>query len=417
MRFTGKSNLNDFLKTEDQEKKSSTPKVYKLAIVTFHPVQYYAPLFQLLAQHPQIDLTVYYGSDSSLVGAFDAGFGKAITWDRPLLTGYNSVILTHYSENHSTLKRLRSFATIISELQKTHYDAVFLDSYTTPLSLFSYLGAWLSKTPIMLRNDSELFLARKWYLKFVKHVFLGLLFQGVSAFLIVGTANRDFYESFHIKPSKIFYAPHSVDNNFFSDQADSLKQSRLDLKQELGFAPGVPVIIFSGKFIERKRPLDLLQAYNSLILKGLEIGLIFIGAGALLAEMEAFIEKNKLKQVRISGFKNQSELAASYICGDIFVLPARYDTWGLVINEGMLFGMPVITTNMVASGLDLVKPGETGFIYKVGDIGQLTQYLQDLIENREKRIKMGESARQLVSTFNYDVCVDGILEALKKVVS
>ncbi len=188
------------------------------------------------------------------------------------------------------------------------------------------------------------------------------------------------------------------------------------LKQQLGLPVDDPLIIFSAKLIERKRPLDLLQAYKSLIERGLQASLLFTGEGELRYELETFIREHALGQVKITGFKNQTELPSLYASGDIFVLPSRFDTWGLVVNEAMLFGLPTIVTDMVGAAQDLVVPGVTGFVYPAGDVARLTQLLEELLIDPAKRVKMGEAARQRIEMWNYGACIEGVVQALKMVV-
>jgi glycosyltransferase involved in cell wall biosynthesis len=404
--------------TKDKAKKHpvvTKPEIYRLAVVASHPVQYQAPLFQLLARNPALDLTVYYGNDSSLAGEVDPGFGVPVRWDRPLLAGYRSEFLSYSAERVGKLKKFTRPAHIIKELKKDRYDAVLINDYSSSESLFAYIGAWLSRTPVLLKTESELFKPRRWQVKLFKKLILSWLIKGTAAFLTIGKANRAFYTSFGVKPEKMFDTPYSVDNDFFTGLAASLDAERGALKQQLGFAPDRPLIIFSAKLIERKRPMDLLEAYKSLTGQGLEAGLLFIGEGGLRPEMEAFIARHGLDRVKITGFKNQMELPALYASGDIFVLPSRFDTWGLVVNEAMLFGMPVIVTDMVGAGQDLVEPDVTGHVYPVGDIASLAGLLEGLIKDPEKRARMGRAAQEHITRWNYKTCEQGILQALQAV--
>lgn len=388
---------------------------YRLAAVTSHPVQYQAPLFQKLARHPQIDLTVYYGSDFSIQGEVDPGFGVPVKWDRPLLDGYRSIFLTHGGRVRSRLAQLVVYARIIPELWRQRYDAVFIHSYATPLSLLAYIGAWLSRTPVLLHTESELLRPRGRRLEFAKQFILRLLFRRTAAFLTIGTANREFYVHYGVSPARMFHTPYSVDNDFFSAEFERLRPRRAELKRALGFPEDLPVIVFSGKLMELKRVVDLMWAYQRLTMQGKQAGLLIIGDGERRDELRSLIRQQKLSYARFVGFKNQTELPQFYICGDVLVLPSRSETWGLVVNEAMLFSMPVVTTDMVGAGKDLVVPGVTGYIYPAGDVSRLTELLADLLCDSLKRARMGEAARQRVAQYSYAVCVEGIVQAVQRV--
>jgi glycosyltransferase involved in cell wall biosynthesis len=386
---------------------------HRLCAVTSHPVQYQAPLFRKLAQHPQIDLTVYYGADSSLRGAVDPGFGLPIQWDRPLLDGYRYKFLSNGAG--TPLSGFWTKAAIIPELWRKRYEAVFIHSYATLLSLMAYLGAWLSQTPVLLHTESELIRLRHPLIRVLKRAFLGLLFRGTAAFQAIGGPNRAFYLHYGVPESRIYHAPYSVDNEFFIAEGAKWMAQREQLKVTMGLAPKVPVILFSGKLIQRKRPMDLLRAYGALIEEGLAAGLLFIGEGELRPILEKYASDHGLSQVKIAGFQNQTQLPRYYAMGDVFVLPSEFDPWGLVVNEAMLFSIPVIVSDRVGAGSDLVQNDETGYTYPVGDVIRLRALLKQLLLNKDLRQRMGQAAHERIKYWNYDQCVAEIVRAVAEV--
>lgn len=375
---------------------------YRLAVITSHPVQYQAPLFKILAAHPEIELKVYYGSDHSIRGSLDPGFGINVRWDRPLLDGYDSKFL------HSTSE-------IISVLRNEDFDAVFLHSYANLLSLGTYLGAMLTGTPILLHTESENLRRRNWLFQWVKKLALSILFRNTAAFLCIGQCNYRFYKEYRIPEQSIFSTPYCVDNDFFLSQAAEWSIQKAQILNELSLPSSQPTVLFSGKLISRKRPFDLLEAYEGLSRDKTPFNLIFIGDGILRTSLEERIQERRLKYVRLVGFKNQLEISKYYAAGDVFVLPSQFDTWGLVVNEAMLFGMPIITTDQVGSGYDLVEENQTGFVYPVGNVSSLVEKLNILVQDPQKSKWLGENARHKVLEYNYRQCVDGILKALQYV--
>jgi len=383
-------------------------------VVTSHPVQYQAPLFQKLARHPQIDLTVYYESDFSLQGERDPGFGVPVKWDRPLLEGYRSKFLKNGIGMSSGGRSLGSLA-IIPEFWHEQYDAVFIHSYATLLSLMAYVGAWLSQTPVLLHTESELIRLRGPLTQAIKRLFLGVLFRGTAGFQAIGLPNRAFYRYYGVPESRIYHTPYSVDNEFFTSEGAKWIAQREQLKVGLGFAPNVPIILFSGKLIPRKRPMDLLRAYAGVVEEGVAAGLLFIGEGELRPVLEQFAREQGLTQVKIAGFQNQTQLPRYYAVGDVFVLPSEFDPWGLVVNEAMLFSIPVIVSDRVGAGPDLVQDNETGYTYPVGDVMRLRALLKQLVLNTDLRQRMGEAAQERIMHWNYDTCVTEIVRAVAEV--
>ena len=276
----------------------------------------------------------------------------------------------------------------------------------------AYLGAWLSRTPVLLRTESHLMRSRPATTEFAKSVILRALFRFTAAFLAIGEANTRFYEYYGLPPEKMFWTPYCVDNEYLISEQQRLARDREAIRQEIGISPGRSVIIYSGKLIERKRVEDLLQAVKLLSPKSQVAELLILGDGPRRALLIGLADSLDLR-VRFVGFQNQSQLARYYVCGDVFVLPSSYETWGLVVNEAMAFGMPIVTTSVVGAGVDLVTPGITGYTYEPGDCAALAACLDPLLKDAEARRRMGEAALRRVGPYNLDECVKGVLAALQ----
>ena len=365
-----------------------------------------------MAAHDGIDLTVFYGHDGSVSGELDREFGLRVKWDRPLLEGYRSVLLERRSNGLNGLQRLAADARIIAHLWRRRFDAVFIHSYATRLSLFAYLGALASRTPVLLRTESERLRPRHRWIEMLKKLLLRPLFARTAGFLVIGKANRQFFEAYGVDPSRQFLTPYSVDNAYFSHQRQLVRSSRRELRQNHGWTDDVVVVGFSGKLISRKGVPDLIDAVAALQDEGVPAGLFIVGDGPSRAELEARVRARNMKWTIFAGFKNQSELAACYICLDIFVLPSRFDPWGLVMNEAMVFGLPVLATNMVGASMNLTEHGKNGYVFDVGNVDGLAQHLRHLARSAETRRQFGSHSETIVQRYSYDVCVGGILGAL-----
>ena len=383
---------------------------YRLAAVTSHPVQYQAPLFQRLAAYPSVDLTVFYGDDRSVAGEIDDGFGIPVQWDRPLLEGYRSIFLTRNASASGVMKRLIADARIIQRLRRERFDAVFIHSYATRLALFAYLGALASGTPVLLRTESERLRPRRQWTEALKELVLRPLLALTSAVLVIGSANRRFYEHYGVPRTRRFFTPYSVDNDYFLAQADAVSASRRERRHAHGWTDDVIVVGFSGKLIPLKRVEDLIDAVAILQREGFRTGLLIVGDGP---SRDALEERARgLRWTTFAGFQNQSELAAWYGCMDVFVLPSRSETWGLVLNEAMLFRLPVIASSMVGAGDDLIGQGKNGYTFDVGDVRGLADHLRRLVESPQLRDDFGRRSHAIVQRYSHDACVRGILECL-----
>ena len=131
--------------------------------------------------------------------------------------------------------------------------------------------------------------------------------------------------------------------------------------------------------------------------------------------MERFVAQHSLPHVFFLGFKNQQDLPACYAMSDLLVLPSSVEPWGLVVNEAMCFGLPVIASDRVGAAADLVNPGVNGFTFRVGDIESLAGLLRSLLVDGETRKKMGSQSYSLISRWGIPEDIEGVLESLKRV--
>jgi glycosyltransferase involved in cell wall biosynthesis len=389
---------------------------YRLLVLSSHPIQYQAPMHRALAAHPAIDLTVLFCSDWGVRPYRDQGFGRDVQWDIPLLGGYDSIFL----RNRSWRRGLDSFwgalnPDVVRWIIRQRYDAVLVYGWARATNLLAITAALASNTALLLRGETNLLNFLPPVKKHLKAAVLKPLFAATSGFLTIGRHNSEFYRAFGVPAHKIHLTPYSVDNDYWFAQADQFSSRKAELKGNLGFEPETPVILFSGKLISSKRPLDVLRAVEQVSRK-LRCGLVFLGDGHLRGQLEAYACDRMLTKVKFVGFKNQTEIAPYFAMSDVFVLPSGFEPWGLVVNEALCFGLPVIASDKVGATGDLVQPGLNGFIYPAGDVTALTARLEELLLNPALRQSAGQASRKLIQKWGIPQVVEGMLECLQRVV-
>ncbi len=386
---------------------------YKLAILTSHPVQYQTPFFKKLAQHSQIDLMVYFCSRHGVEKKVDSGFGVAFKWDIPLLEGYQYKFLKNYFPFITGNRLWLSVnPAIIKELRKGKYDAILIHGYVAISNWLAFIGARLSRTPIIFRGETVLWHSQHKLGRAIKGLFLKFLFRRIDAFLPIGRRSREFYLTYGVSENRMFLTPYSVDNEYFIEQRKKWQGRRGEIKKELNISENIPLILYASKITQRKRPMDILKAFEKLEQKAV---LVFVGDGELRPILERYVKKNNIKNVFFIGFKNQTELPKYYSIADIFVLPSSYEPWGLAINEAMCYALPIITTDAVAAAIDLVHHKENGYIYPVGDIDKLTDCLSKLLKEFGLGKKMGKRSLEMIAKWSYKEDVKGVLAVLEYV--
>ena len=211
-----------------------------------------------------------------------------------------------------------------------------------------------------------------------------------------------------VKESRLIFAPYAVDNQRFQ----RLKTDGSSTRQKWNIDDKQIIILYSGKLIEKKKPLDLLKAFHQL--NDANTVLFYMGDGPLRNELESYIAQYQVKNVIISGFINQSEIGTIYSMADLFVMCSGVgETWGLSVNEAMNFSLPVIVSSTCGSSFDIVENGVNGYVFREGDIDALTDSLQSIVKDAMLRERMGVASKEKINQFSHQVTSQNIKALLK----
>lgn len=405
--------------TSDQ----GSPSRVRLAYLVSHPIQYQAPLLRRIALEPDIELTVLFGSDFSVRGYKDRGFGVDVMWDTPLLEGYSSEFLRPWRDTGGVSPTTPISRGIYRRMQHSDgspaFDALWVHGYASVNALQGVLAANALGIPVLLRAESWLAdRARSPWTLAAKPLFFRLLGSGIAAVLPIGTVNSDYWTHYFGSRVPQFLMPYAVDNDYFARLAEAAAPQERELRTELGLAPDRPVILFASKLQTRKHADHLLEAYRSFIASRSPLDrpyLVIVGDGEQRATLEARTRELGLDEVRFAGFRNQSELPRFFHLADVFVLPSRHEPWGLIVNEAMAAGCPVIVSTDVGSHADLVTDGIEGCVFPVGNIAALTDALHRVFASPDTAARMGRNARERLRTWTFEEDVQGLLGALAEV--
>ncbi len=246
--------------------------------------------------------------------------------------------------------------------------------------------------------------------RLARNLWLRWFYRRIDRFCYVGAEARDHLLRRGVAQEKMFYSPYSVDTELFANQLKRF--DRTEARRELGIAPQQTVLLSSGKLIPRKNVGLVLDALEQLAEPG-RVTWILLGDGE---KREAILGRGRAllgDRLIAPGFVNQSRIGYYYRAADLLVLPSHHETWGLVVNEAMQFGLPAVTSDGVGCHRDLVLPGETGAVFSDGDARALAESLRGLLRDPRARRTMGRRAREHVAGFTTERSVAGILEALE----
>ena len=370
-----------------------------LAIITTHPIQYYAPLFRLLTQRGKVNIKVFYTWGEEAKGKiFDPGFGAMRSWDIPLLEGYSYEFVKNVSKSPGS-SHFGGIVNpdIIERIKVFNADAllVFGWAFNSHLKVVRHFKGII---PVYFRGDSTLLDEAPGFSlkKCARRLFLKWVYRNIDKAFYVGTNNKAYYKVHGLKEKQLVYAPHAIDNDRFDDKDGKYNEAAIQWKKELNISGNAMVVLFAGKLEGKKNPLFLIEAAKLLR----QFHFIIIGNGILEDEIKQ--QAINLKNVTVMPFQNQSMMPIVYRLADIFVLPSHGpgETWGLALNEAMACEKIVVASNKCGGAIDLISEGKNGFI--ISPNSKAFIYALEKISQDEMLIASGgKMSKEIISQFSF----------------
>lgn len=380
---------------------------YRVTIIAPTCFYYQVPLFRALAADPCIDLTVCFCSDEGNSGKdVKAAYGSDEKWgvEDQLLDGYSFKFLRNYSPNGSYLKSLVGLANfgIWAELNRERPDVVIVMSWMNPTWWLTFLACLRFDIPVLFMTDANVdaeHLKSPWK-SWLKRAILGkFLFRITSGFLCAGTANRQLYASYGVPDNKLVPFAYSWGYRQLIEESNQLKSSKTDLRKKYGLPQDKVLMLYCGRLSPEKGSIELLDAYE--MVENPNKALVIVGDGQLRSRMEQTVKARGLKFVYFMGFQSRNDVGNFYALADFLVLPSHRETWGIVVNEALCFSLPVVVSDQVGAGVDLVIAEQTGYIFPAGNVSGLADSISRLVDLPDaERIKMGENSRKLIAQWS-----------------
>lgn len=341
----------------------------KLGIIVSHPIQYYAPLFRYLAIY--VDLEVFYGYAPTPEQVGRVGFGVDVTWGVDLLHGYPHRFLHNIAQEPSS-SYFRGIDTpdVGASLQASGVTHVLIMGWQLKSYWQAFIESRRKNIPVAVRGDSNLNPKEPTSKRLLRRCLYPLFLRRYTRIFYVGARNREYLLYNGAQPNKLLFAPHAVDQSIWSIGAEPKRQT------------STVMFVWVAKFIAIKRPQDVIVSFKQAMRLDHAIELLMVGAGELADSCKRMAEDEI--RIRFLGFKNQKELRDVYASADCLILTSDHETWGLVVNEAMAVGLPVIASDTCGCVDDLVDEGRTGYSYRSGDTVELTRLI----------LKMADTLRQ-----------------------
>jgi glycosyltransferase involved in cell wall biosynthesis len=290
------------------------------------------------------------------------------------------------------------------------FDALWVHGYNNANHMAAMALARRYGMTVLLRDetnaDSQ---SRSSLRKSAKRLAFKAIDRLVDTFLTIGTANARHFMELGISPTKLITMPYAVDNAHFARNV--AEADAAGTRARYGIAPEQNLILFSAKLIDRKRPLDLLQAVAALQRQtAARPALILAGDGELMPQLKQAVQSLGLHDTHLPGFQTQAELAGLYAAADVLVLPSEREAWGLVVNEAMNGGCAIVASDRIGAAPDLVR--DNGAVYPVGDVAALTEALRAVLTDDASLARLQQRSREIITGWSFEQDVQALRMAL-----
>jgi 1,2-diacylglycerol 3-alpha-glucosyltransferase len=228
--------------------------------------------------------------------------------------------------------------------------------------------------------------------------------------VVPGKASFEYLKSLGSPEASILTAPNAVDNRLFAAKAANTRAHAAEFREKLKLPSRF--ILFVGRLVAEKGVYDLLEAYAKLEnnLRS-EVSLVFAGDGVCREELAQRAKRITPGEVCFTGFAQREDLAGLYALAEGLVLPTHTDTWGLVVNEAMACGLPIIVSSVAGCSVDLVEDGWNGYVVPPRDSEKLREAIDSLLRRAELKQQMSARSLERIRNYSPEACADGLAAA------
>lgn len=281
---------------------------------------------------------------------------------------------------------------IIKKLNNEKFDVYIMGGYSTPTEMIAIQWFRMNRIKFILNSDGGFIKDDKKITKMIKKYFI----SSADKWLSSGSNCTKYLMHYGANENYIYEYPFSSVSYPLEELSviDKNEKDIIKLKENLNKI----VLLCVSRFDEMKGIDVLIKSFQKI--NNNEITLLIIGGGPMKSKYMDYIKSNNISNIVIKDFIQKEELIKFYKISDIFILPTKYDVWGLVVNEAMNFGLPIITTEMCGCSYDLINNGENGYIIKSEDQEELTSKMEILIKDEIKRKEFGKKSLQIIESYN-----------------
>lgn len=363
----------------------------KIAFITNIPSPYRVDFFNELGK--QCELTVFFEKKCS--------DERDMSWDKNNFLNFKGVFLKGIK---SDVDKALSFE-ICKHLKNHRFDHIVVSNAATPTGIIAILYMKAMGIPYWIEGDGAF--AKNG--KGIRENFKRFLMKSAQGCFSTSAEHDNYYRTYGVSDKKIYRYPFTAlfERDIRQKPYDAAEKEAI--RRGLGISEG-RYIVTVGQFIYRKGMDLLLRAATEL---PKDVGIYFIG-GTPTEEYILLRNIAKLNNVHFIPFTDKENLKKWYGGAEIMVLPTREDIWGLVVNEALAQGTPVVTTDRCIAGLELVKDEENGYIVPAGEISPLSDKINVILADSGLHHSMAINCLKIIKEYTFESMVQRHMEVFNK---
>lgn len=233
----------------------------------------------------------------------------------------------------------------------------------------------------------------------LKESIKALIIKQFDGYFNFGTLSENYILSLGISAKKMLVKRNCVDNKALKQIYLKYLPERIQKQQKLEIAP--KNFIFVGRLIDYKNLFQFLEAFKLAQTKSsTDWGVIILGDGELKEDLQQFVLRNKIQNISFQNGVSWQQVPEYLALSDVLVLPSYSEPWGLVVNEAMACGLPVIVSDKCGCAIDLVKNGANGFTFSPDNQEQLSNLLLKFMNNEVDSEQMGHVSQRIIQEYS-----------------
>lgn len=356
------------------------------------------PLFQILAK--KVDLTVFYCAKSEVNRKWS---------EKP--KGYRFKILPNFSVKIKGKDLFTYFInpTIIKEISKLKPEIVIAAGWDILAYQIAFFYCKLKRIKYVLWSGSTKY--EKSWRRVVSKPLVKMIVRNSDACIAYGTRAKEYLESLGAESKKIFISFNTTDINRYRILSGKYRKSKSSIKKKMNLGDKY-IIMYYGQLIHRKGVDLLIDAYERVKNQYKVASLLIVGSGTLETEYKRIVYRRKLKDVVFIKDPGDIKVCKYYAISDLFILPSREEVWGLVVNQAMASGLPIVVSDVSGSSADLILEGKNGYTFNSESSKDLCEKISRVLSSRKRSRLMGVKSQGVVKIVNAANTANGFLNSI-----